>query len=125
MDLTITLGYHSHIIMVAFSKSAQLLALLLSAHQALQVASCDPPTSPSDVSHGYAATPDNTAAITDANKAAVRSFFSDHGCKTMGGDGSGSRCQYPGSDNVVHLDGWTIDHSFNPAACLPGSKCID
>lgn len=48
MDLTITLGYHSHIIMVAFSKPAQLLALLLSAHQALQVASCDPPTSPSD-----------------------------------------------------------------------------
>ena len=114
--------------MVAFSKPAQLLALLLSAHQAL--ASCDPPTSPSDASYGYAAAPDNTAAITNANKAAVRSFFSDHGCKTIGGDGSGScilgyRCQYPGSDTMVQLDGWTINNSFNPAACFPGSKCID
>lgn len=37
MDLTLTLGYHSHIIMAAFSKPAQLLALLLSAHQPIKL----------------------------------------------------------------------------------------
>lgn len=114
--------------MVSFSRSSLLLALVVGPQQVL--ASCDPPTSPSDASYGYAATPDNSAVIADANKAAVRPFFSDHGCKTISGGGSGScilgyECQYPGTESLVHVTGWSIDNFFNLAACTPGSKCID